>query len=115
MRCWVENPQPQLPPRPGSNTSRLRKQGWIKRLNRLVLPLRFTRSCEAASLSHHLPCHAGVQQFLELFFPWLKNRRFRSIADRMNQKAEDLLMGAPLKANDTQLKDLNIKVVEKKE
>ncbi len=32
----------------------------------------------------------------------------------MNQNAQDLLMGAPSKLNETQLKELNIKVVEKK-
>ncbi len=32
----------------------------------------------------------------------------------MNQNAQDLLMGAPSKATDEQLKELNIKVVEKK-
>ena len=32
----------------------------------------------------------------------------------MNQKAEDLLMGAPSKPNEEQLKELNIKVIEKK-
>ena len=32
----------------------------------------------------------------------------------MNQNAQDLLMGAPAAANETQLKELNIKVLEKK-
>ena len=32
----------------------------------------------------------------------------------MNQNAQDLLMGAPSIPNETQLKELNIKVVEKK-
>ena len=32
----------------------------------------------------------------------------------MNQNAQDLLMGAPSTPNETQLKELNIKVVEKK-
>ena len=32
----------------------------------------------------------------------------------MNQNAQDLLMGAPSKPSDLQLKELNIKVLEKK-
>ena len=32
----------------------------------------------------------------------------------MNQNAQDLLMGAPSKPTDKQLKDLGIKVIEKK-
>ena len=32
----------------------------------------------------------------------------------MNQNAQDLLMGAPLKATDQQLKDLGLKVLDKK-
>jgi len=32
----------------------------------------------------------------------------------MNQNAEDLLMGAPSNATETQLKELSIKVLEKK-
>ena len=32
----------------------------------------------------------------------------------MNQNAEDLLMGAPSKINENQLKDLSIKVLDKK-
>jgi len=32
----------------------------------------------------------------------------------MNQNAQDLLMGAPTKASELQLKDLNIKILEKK-
>jgi len=32
----------------------------------------------------------------------------------MNQNAEDLLMGAPSQANEKQLKELGIKVLEKK-
>ena len=32
----------------------------------------------------------------------------------MNQNAQDLLMGAPSKASAEQLKELNIKIVEKK-
>ena len=32
----------------------------------------------------------------------------------MNQNAEDLLMGTPSKVNETQLKELSIKVLEKK-
>ena len=32
----------------------------------------------------------------------------------MNQNAQDLLMGAPSEATENQLKDLNIKVLEKK-
>jgi aspartyl-tRNA synthetase len=31
----------------------------------------------------------------------------------MNQNAEDLLMGAPSKVNENQLKELNIKVLDK--
>ena len=32
----------------------------------------------------------------------------------MNQNAEDLLMGAPSKPNETQLKELSIKILDKK-
>ena len=32
----------------------------------------------------------------------------------MNQNAEDLLMGAPSKVNELQLKELNIKILDKK-
>ena len=33
----------------------------------------------------------------------------------MNQNAQDLLMGAPSKVQDEQLKELSIKILEKKE
>ena len=39
---------------------------------------------------------------------------FLSVTCLNNQKAEDLLMGAPSKPNELQLKELNIKVLEKK-
>ena len=32
----------------------------------------------------------------------------------MNQNAQDLLMGAPSKLNESQLKELNIKILDKK-
>ena len=32
----------------------------------------------------------------------------------MNQNAQDLLMGAPSRPSDSQLKELNLKIVEKK-
>ena len=32
----------------------------------------------------------------------------------MNQNAQDLLMGAPSKPNEAQLKELNIKILDKK-
>ena len=68
------------------------------------------------ALSYGAPPHGGMAPGIDRIVMLLagKNNIREVTLFPMNQNAQDLLMGAPSKANETQLKELNIKVVEKK-
>ena len=68
------------------------------------------------ALSYGAPPHGGMAPGIDRIVMLLAGKdNIREITlFPMNQKAEDLLMGAPSKLNDLQLKELNIKVLEKK-
>jgi len=68
------------------------------------------------ALSYGAPPHGGMAPGVDRIVMLLagKDNIREIILFPMNQKAEDLLMGAPSKPNDLQLKELNIKVLEKK-
>ena len=68
------------------------------------------------ALSYGAPPHGGMAPGIDRIVMLLAEQsNIREITlFPMNQNAEDLLMGAPGKASDTQLKELNIKVLEKK-
>ena len=68
------------------------------------------------ALSYGAPPHGGMAPGIDRIVMLLagKNNIREITLFPMNQNAQDLLMGAPSTANDTQLKELNIKVLEKK-
>ena len=68
------------------------------------------------ALSYGAPPHGGMAPGIDRIVMLLagKNNIREITLFPMNQNAQDLMMGAPSKANDTQLKELNIKVLEKK-
>ena len=68
------------------------------------------------ALSYGAPPHGGMAPGIDRIVMLLadKNNIREVTLFPMNQNAEDLLMGAPSKVNEKQLKELNIKVVEKK-
>jgi len=68
------------------------------------------------ALSYGAPPHGGMAPGIDRIVMLLAGKEnIREITlFPMNQNAEDLLMGAPSKLNDIQLKDLNIKVLDKK-
>ena len=68
------------------------------------------------ALSYGAPPHGGMAPGLDRIVMLLANKNnIREVTlFPMNQNAQDLLMGAPSEASEEQLKDLNIKVVEKK-
>ena len=68
------------------------------------------------ALSYGAPPHGGMAPGIDRIVMLLANKsNIREVTlFPMNQNAEDLLMGAPSKANETQLKELNIKVIDKK-
>ena len=68
------------------------------------------------ALSYGAPPHGGIAPGIDRIVMLLANKEnIREVTlFPMNQNAEDLLMGAPSKVNETQLKELNIKVLEKK-
>ncbi len=68
------------------------------------------------ALSYGAPPHGGMAPGIERIVMLLAGKEnIREVTlFPMNQNAQDLLMGAPSKVNDSQLKDLNIKVTEKK-
>jgi aspartyl-tRNA synthetase len=68
------------------------------------------------ALSYGAPPHGGMAPGIDRIVMLLAGKdNIREITlFPMNQKAEDLLMGAPSKPNEEQLKELNIKVIEKK-
>ncbi len=68
------------------------------------------------ALSYGAPPHGGMAPGIDRIVMLLAGENnIREITlFPMNQKAEDLLMGAPSKPNESQLKELNIKIIEKK-
>ena len=68
------------------------------------------------ALSYGAPPHGGMAPGIDRIVMLLAGKEnIREITlFPMNQNAQDLLMGAPSTPNETQLKELNIKVVEKK-
>ena len=68
------------------------------------------------ALSYGAPPHGGMAPGIDRIVMLLADKiNIREVTlFPMNQNAQDLLMGAPSKADENQLKDLNIKVVEKK-
>ena len=68
------------------------------------------------ALSYGAPPHGGMAPGIDRIVMLLANKdNIREVTlFPMNQNAEDLLMGAPSKANEQQLKELNIKILEKK-
>ena len=68
------------------------------------------------ALSFGAPPHGGMAPGIDRIVMLLANKlNIREVTlFPMNQNAEDLLMGAPSAASDKQLKELNIKIIEKK-
>ena len=68
------------------------------------------------ALSYGAPPHGGMAPGIDRIVMLLAGKdNIREITMfPMNQQAEDLLMGAPSKPNELQLKELNIKISEKK-
>ena len=68
------------------------------------------------ALSYGAPPHGGMAPGIDRIVMLLagKNNIREVTLFPMNQNAQDLLMGAPSKATEDQLKELNIKVIEKK-
>ncbi len=68
------------------------------------------------ALSYGAPPHGGIAPGIDRIVMLLANKEnIREVTlFPMNQNAEDLLMSAPSKVSETQLKDLNIKVLDKK-
>ena len=69
------------------------------------------------ALSYGAPPHGGMAPGIDRIVMLLANKdNIREITlFPMNQNAEDLLMGAPSKPTETQLKELSIKVLNKKQ
>ena len=68
------------------------------------------------ALSYGAPPHGGMAAGIDrivMLLAEMDNIREVTLFP-MNQNAQDLLMGAPSEATENQLKDLNIKVLEKK-
>jgi len=68
------------------------------------------------ALSYGAPPHGGIAPGIDRIVMLLANKdNIREVTlFPMNQNAEDLLMGAPSRPTETQLKELSIKVLEKK-
>ena len=68
------------------------------------------------ALSYGAPPHGGMAPGIDRIVMLLAGKdNIREVTlFPMNQNAQDLLMGAPTKASELQLKDLNIKILEKK-
>ena len=68
------------------------------------------------ALSFGAPPHGGMAPGIDRIVMLLadKNNIREVTLFPMNQNAQDLLMGAPSRPSDLQLKELNIKVLEKK-
>ena len=68
------------------------------------------------ALSYGAPPHGGMAPGIDRIVMLLAGKdNIREVTlFPMNQNAQDLLMGAPAKASELQLKELNIKILEKK-
>ena len=68
------------------------------------------------ALSYGAPPHGGMAPGIDRIVMLLADKsNIREVTlFPMNQNAEDLLMGAPSKPSENQLKELNIKIIEKK-
>ena len=68
------------------------------------------------ALSYGAPPHGGMAPGIDRIVMLLANKsNIREVTlFPMNQNAQDLLMGAPSSVSELQLKELNIKVLEKK-
>jgi len=68
------------------------------------------------ALSYGAPPHGGMAPGIDRIVMLLANKsNIREVTlFPMNQNAQDLLMGAPSKADENQLKELNIKILDKK-
>ena len=68
------------------------------------------------ALSYGAPPHGGMAPGIDRIVMLLagKNNIREVTLFPMNQNAQDLLMGAPSKPSEFQLKELNIKILEKK-
>ena len=68
------------------------------------------------ALSYGAPPHGGMAPGIDRIVMLLagKNNIREVTLFPMNQNAQDLLMGAPLKPQESQLKELSIKILEKK-
>ena len=68
------------------------------------------------ALSYGAPPHGGMAPGIDRIVMLLAGKEnIREVTlFPMNQNAQDLLMGAPSKANDQQLKDLSLKILDKK-
>jgi len=68
------------------------------------------------ALSYGAPPHGGMAPGIDRIVMLLagKNNIREVTLFPMNQNAQDLLMGAPSKPNEAQLKELNIKILDKK-
>ena len=68
------------------------------------------------ALSYGAPPHGGMAPGIDRIVMLLAGKdNIREVTlFPMNQNAQDLLMGAPTKASELQLKDLNITILEKK-
>jgi len=68
------------------------------------------------ALSYGAPPHGGMAPGIDRIVMLLAGKlNIREVTlFPMNQNAQDLLMGAPSKPSEKQLKELNIKILEKK-
>ena len=68
------------------------------------------------ALSYGAPPHGGMAPGIDRIVMLLAGKlNIREVTlFPMNQNAQDLLMGAPSKPNENQLKELNVKILEKK-
>ena len=68
------------------------------------------------ALSYGAPPHGGMAPGIDRIVMLLAEKEnIREVTlFPMNQNAQDLLMGAPSNLDETQLKELNIKILEKK-
>ena len=68
------------------------------------------------ALSYGAPPHGGMAPGIDRIVMLLADKlNIREVTlFPMNQNAQDLLMGAPSETSESQLKELNIKIIEKK-
>ena len=81
-----------------------------------ILAYQYDLVCNGYDVSSGAPPHGGMAPGIDRIVMLLAGKdNIREVTlFPMNQNAQDLLMGAPSKATDKQLKDLGIKVLDKK-